>query len=85
LTSALAGGVVPAMPRTARKAPAGVIFHVLNRGVGREQIFFKDEDFAAFGRVMAHALSAERTREDPGCLQTRNGPESSRVRSDVGV
>jgi putative transposase len=47
------------MPRTARKAPAGVIFHVLNRGVGRRNIFSKDEDYAAFERVMAHALSAE--------------------------
>jgi len=46
------------MPRTARIAPAGMIFHVLNRGVGRRKIFQKDQDFAAFERVMAHALAA---------------------------
>jgi len=44
------------MPRTARKAPGGVIFHVLNRGVGRRDLFEKEEDFAAFERVLAHAL-----------------------------
>jgi putative transposase len=44
------------MPRTARKAPGGMIFHVLNRRVGRQQIFHKDEDFAAFERVLAHAI-----------------------------
>jgi putative transposase len=47
------------MPRTARKAPAGIIFHVLNRGVGRRGIFQKDEDFAAFEWVMAHALRGQ--------------------------
>jgi hypothetical protein len=44
------------MPRTARKAPPGVVFHVLNRGVGRRDLFEKDQDFAAFERVLAHAL-----------------------------
>jgi putative transposase len=33
-----------------------MIFHVLNRGVGRRQIFAKEDDYAAFERVMAHAL-----------------------------
>jgi putative transposase len=47
------------MPRTARKAPGGIIFHVINRGVGRRGIFEKDEDFAAFERVMVHALKAD--------------------------
>ncbi|HEX4794920.1 MAG TPA: hypothetical protein VH370_14060 [Humisphaera sp.] len=46
------------MPRSLRKAPGGVVFHVLNRGVGRRSIFEKDQDYAAFERVMAHALDA---------------------------
>ncbi len=46
------------MPRRLRKAAAGMVFHVLNRGVGRWGIFEKDEDDAAFERVMAHALQA---------------------------
>lgn len=53
------------MPRTARKAPGGVIFHVLNRGVGRRDLFGKEEDFAAFERVLAHAL--EQTPIDLFC------------------
>jgi putative transposase len=56
------------MPRTARQAPAGIVFHVLNRGVGRQQIFHKDEDFAAFERVMAHALAAEPLKLLAYCL-----------------
>ena len=56
------------MPRTARQAPGGVIFHVLNRGVGRRCIFEKDEDFAAFERVMAYALDAHRLQLLSYCL-----------------
>ncbi len=56
------------MPRTARKAPGGMIFHVLNRGVGRRGIFEKDELYAAFERVMAHALTAESVRLPAYCL-----------------
>ena len=44
------------MPRTARKAPGGVVFHVLNRRVGKQTLFHKDEDYAAFERVLAYAL-----------------------------
>jgi putative transposase len=36
-----------------------MIFHVINRGVGRRCIFEKKEDYAAFERVLAHALKAE--------------------------
>ena len=32
------------MPRRARNTPAGLIYHVLNRGVGRRTSFAKDED-----------------------------------------
>jgi putative transposase len=45
------------MPRTARVAPAGMIFHVLNRGVGRQRLFDHDGDYAAFERCLAHALA----------------------------
>jgi putative transposase len=56
------------MPRTARIAPGGMIFHVLNRGVGRREIFKKDEDYAAFERVMAHALQAVPVRLLAYCI-----------------
>jgi len=44
------------MPRTARAAEGGMIYHVLNRGNGRMRIFHKGEDFAAFERVLAEGL-----------------------------
>ncbi len=50
------------MSRTARKAPGGLIYHVLNRGVGRQTLFQKDEDYAAFERVMAEAYQHSPTR-----------------------
>jgi len=44
------------MPRTARAVEAGTVFHVLNRGNGRQRLFRKDADFAAFERVLAEGL-----------------------------
>jgi len=38
------------MPRVARHAPGGMVFHVLNRGVGRMQLFRKPGDYEAFER-----------------------------------
>jgi hypothetical protein len=40
------------MPRVARIAPGDVIFHVLNRGNARSQIFEKDSDYKAFERIL---------------------------------
>ena len=38
------------MPRAARKAPGGQVYHVLNRSVGKMHLFGKDADFEAFQR-----------------------------------
>lgn len=43
------------MPRTARATPAGLIYHILNRSVGRMRMFRRDSDFEAFQRVMLEA------------------------------
>ena len=43
------------MARQARVAPAGQIYHVMNRAVGRFVMMRKDEDFMAFERVMIQA------------------------------
>ncbi len=40
------------MPWTARIAPGGMIFHVLNRANARARIFAKYADYAAFERVI---------------------------------
>ena len=44
-------GYSAAMPRTARVAPGGLVFHVLNRSVARLPLFQKAADFAAFDFV----------------------------------
>ena len=40
------------MPRIARNAPGGLVYHVLNRANGRLRLFKKDDDFLAFERVL---------------------------------
>src|SRR5579862_3752482 len=47
------------MPRTARLAPGGIIYHVLNRGVGQTKLFRSRKDYLAFQVCLTQAL--ERT------------------------
>jgi hypothetical protein len=44
------------MPRSARIAPGGMVFHVLNRGVARMQLFEKPADYQAFEQVLGETL-----------------------------
>ena len=44
------------MPRINRIAPGGMVFHVLNRGVGRQKLFGKSADYSAFEEVVAETL-----------------------------
>ncbi|HEY2585374.1 MAG TPA: transposase [Tepidisphaeraceae bacterium] len=46
------------MPRTARVAPGGVIFHCLNRGNDRRPVFDDPGDYAAFERALLATLDA---------------------------
>jgi putative transposase len=46
------------MPRVGRHAPAGVIFHVLNRGNGRQKLFHKAADYDAFVALLAQIAAA---------------------------
>jgi hypothetical protein len=50
------------MPRAARVAPGGMLFHVLNRGVGRMQLFGKEKDYAAFEGLLEQTLALSRKR-----------------------
>ncbi|QDU55356.1 REP-associated tyrosine transposase [Aeoliella mucimassa] len=43
------------MPRTARASQGGFVYHVLNRGNARGEVFHKDDDFAAFVHLMVEA------------------------------
>ncbi len=47
------------MARRPRIAPAGMVFHVLNRANGRGRLFHRDADYEAFCRVLAEALSRD--------------------------
>ena len=49
------------MPRIARRAPKGWVFHALNRAVARLPLFKNDADYEAFERIkppcgLAHGL-----------------------------
>ncbi len=50
------------MPRTARIAPGGVIYHVLNRGVGRSKLFRTRKDHVAFQRCLLDTLAIQPMR-----------------------
>ena len=63
------------MPRTARIAPGGIVFHVLNRANARARIFAGDADYAAFERVMVETL-AKKPMRILGYLRLKRGRES---------
>jgi len=48
------------MPRRPRFCPAGICYHVLNRGVARLALFEHSGDYEAFTEVIAEALQRER-------------------------
>ena len=56
------------MPRTARIAPGGMVFHVLNRGVGQMDLFAKQGDFEAFERCIEKTLESCPMRIFAYCL-----------------
>ena len=64
------------MPRKARIAPGGVIFHCLNRGNDRRELFADDADYAAFERVMASALERVPVRLLTYCVMPNHAPLS---------
>ena len=60
------------MSRLRRYSPGGMVFHVLNRGVGRRMLFTKDEDFLAFERVIEESLRTRRMRLCAYCLMSNH-------------
>ncbi len=56
------------MPRQARVAPGGTIFHVLNRSAGTAPLFRKQAEYAAFEQVMLEAQEIRPTRILGWCL-----------------
>ncbi|MBS0265474.1 MAG: transposase [Planctomycetes bacterium] len=56
------------MPRTARVTPGGMVFHVLNRGVGRMKLFRSDADYQAFEGILEETLALVPMRVCSYCL-----------------
>lgn len=56
------------MPRVARAAPGGIVYHVLNRGNGRLKLFYKDQDYAAFVKLLAEVKEAAPMKVLAYCL-----------------
>ena len=56
------------MPRTKRIAPGGMVFHALNRGVGRMRIFSNDRDYLAFEELIEETLRLYPMRVLAHCL-----------------
>jgi putative transposase len=56
------------MPRTNRLQPAGVVFHVLNRGNDRRELFSDAGDYEAFLKIMAEGLQHHRVALLAYCL-----------------
>ena len=55
------------MPRTNRILPGGMLFHVLNRGVGR-QLFRKAADYLAFEQLLEETVEKSPMRICSYCL-----------------
>jgi putative transposase len=56
------------MARASRNFPGGLVYHVLNRGVGRRTLFEKDGDFLAFEKVVEETLRTCRMRICAFCI-----------------
>lgn len=56
------------MPRRPRVATGGLVYHVLNRRVGRLPLFEKDADYAAFERILAEAIARTGIRLTAYCV-----------------
>jgi REP element-mobilizing transposase RayT len=49
-----------------------MVFHVLNRGVGRMRLFLKDADFEAFERTIEKTLESRPMRVCAYCLMSNH-------------
>lgn len=56
------------MPRNARQAPGGWVFHVLNRAVARLPLFPRKSDYSDFEQVMLDTYDRHPTRILAWCL-----------------
>jgi len=62
LDGRLRTGYTLGMPRRLREAPGGIVYHVLNRAVGRTKLFENADDYDAFEEVLEEAIELTGTR-----------------------
>jgi hypothetical protein len=57
------------MPRTKRVVPGGMVFHALNRGLGRMKLFSAERDYLVFEETvekrLCHNCTAQPTLDCP--------------------
>ncbi len=70
------------MPRTARAAIGGMIYHVLNRGNNRATIFRKEGDFAAFAKLLVEGKERATVEVFAFCLMGNHWHLLLRPRGD---
>ena len=56
------------MPRTARASVANIAYHVINRGNDKATVFYDDEDFAVFARLIGEASERVAMRVSAFCI-----------------
>lgn len=70
------------MPRTFRAAVGGLVYHVLNRGNGRLEIFRKPGDYSAFTELMIQAKERAQIEIFGFCLMSNHWHLVVRPRRD---
>ena len=60
------------MPRTARALTGGICCHVLNRGNGRQKVFRREDDYAAFVDLLSLACDRVAMRVVGCCLMSNH-------------
>lgn len=60
------------MPRVARGLADGMIYHVINRGNGRREVFHKEEDFQAFISLLKEAKEKHPVKLLGYCLMSNH-------------
>ncbi len=73
------------MPRSKRVDEGGGIYHALNRGNNREDIFHKQEDYEAFLRTLPEGLARYSVDLFSFCLLPNHWHLVLRPRSDGGM
>ena len=60
------------MPRSARNAPGGVVYHVLNRANGKLKLLKHENDFLAFEKIMLEAFERVPIRILDWCIMSNH-------------